>query len=78
MAWLAECLLLESGAKIDAPDYDGRTPLHSPCRKGHEAVVWVLLKNGADMSLQDHYGRTAVRWAVDGGNVIAVKLLLEK
>jgi Ankyrin repeats (3 copies) len=47
LAWLVQCLLLESGVEIDAPDYDGRRPLHKPCREGHEAVVRILLENGA-------------------------------
>jgi ankyrin repeat protein len=78
LAWLVQCLLLESGVEIDTPDFDGRRSLHKPCREGHEAVVHILLENGADMSLQDHYGRTALRWAVDGGKVTIVQLLLKK
>lgn len=41
-------------------------------------MVRVLLDNRADFSLQNHYGRTALRWAVDGGKATIAQLLLEK
>ena len=40
-------LLLEHGAELETKDEDGRTPLSCAAGNGHEAVVKLLLENGA-------------------------------
>jgi ankyrin repeat protein len=49
------------------------------CRKGHKAVVKLLLEKGADVESQDrYYGHTPLSWAVRNGHKAIMKLLLEK
>ena len=52
----------------DTGDYDGRTPLHLACKKGHLEVVKVLLKHKADINFQDKYGRCPLEEAIDYGH----------
>ncbi|KAJ6257088.1 Ankyrin-3 [Drechslerella dactyloides] len=63
---------------IGTKDFDGKTPLHHPCRLSNEAVMSLLIEHGADISAFDDYGRPPLRFAVDGGKPAAVKLLLDK
>ncbi|KAK6531910.1 hypothetical protein TWF694_003073 [Orbilia ellipsospora] len=62
---------------VNTKDFDGKTPLHHPCRLGDEAVMKLLLEHGSDISVFDDYGRSPLRFAVDGGHLGAVKLLLD-
>ncbi|KAJ5776677.1 uncharacterized protein N7511_001688 [Penicillium nucicola] len=47
-------------ALINAKSTDGRTPLHVACRSGRLETVALLLAQGADVSIQDEQGRTAM------------------
>jgi hypothetical protein len=52
-------LLLDQGADCEAKDtWTGRTSLHWPAEKVHEAVVKLLLDHGVDFEVKDKYGRT--------------------
>ena len=44
-------LLLEKGADVESKDDDGRTPLLLAAGEGYEAVMKLLLKNGAEKLL---------------------------
>ena len=50
--------LIARGASIDAPDYDGRTPLHLAAAEGQRHVVEFFLKAGAKLSPADRWGNT--------------------
>jgi ankyrin repeat protein len=65
-------LLLEKGAEPDSKDNGGRTPLSWAAKRGHEAVVRLLLEKGADDG-----GRTPWSWAAGRheGVVLVHKLL---
>jgi ankyrin repeat protein len=55
---------------------DGRgTALHEAARAGQEAVVKLLLQVGADRSIRDHQGKTALDLAVAAGHAAVVDLL---
>jgi ankyrin repeat protein len=72
-------LLLEHGADINAKattHFDG-TPLHLAAEQGRVEIVHVLLQNGADVSMKDDRGRTALQVASDRGHAEVVKLLSE-
>lgn len=56
-------ILIRSGAKVNAVNIDGNTPLHLATHgKGNEdaryATVVLLAKNGADIDLENRNGRT--------------------
>ncbi|KAJ3103167.1 hypothetical protein HDU96_009384 [Phlyctochytrium bullatum] len=53
-------LLLESGAdaKVNNPDYRGRTPLHYACKFDSDEMFKLLVNYGADINLVDARGRT--------------------
>lgn len=55
----------------------GRTALHCAASQGHEAIVKLLLENGADVMVNDNAGRTALSLAAGNGHEAVVKLLLE-
>jgi ankyrin repeat protein len=70
--------LLKSGAKVDAPDSDGRTPLHKAAEGGHDKVVTLLLASGANgKTSMDKLGRTAMHMAAGSGHTKVVRTLME-
>lgn len=48
---------------IEARDFQGRTPLHIAVLSGHDAIVELLLRNGADVNARDQWGITPLRRA---------------
>jgi hypothetical protein len=50
---------LNDGAKPNATDDEGKTPLHLAAEGGHVECIEVLLKRGADWRLKDKGGKTA-------------------
>ena len=56
-------MLLANGAKVDAKDKDGVTPLIYASMAGYKGVVVALLANKANVSAKDNRGRTALDWA---------------
>lgn len=48
------------------------------CEYGRNSVVEFLLDNGVDVTAQDRNGQTALHWAVIGGSVDTVRLLLAR
>jgi hypothetical protein len=59
-------LLLEKGAELESKDSGGRTPLSWAARKGHEAVVRLLLKK---LESKDKRGWTSLLWLL-GSNCL--------
>ncbi|MEO7718757.1 MAG: ankyrin repeat domain-containing protein [Capsulimonas sp.] len=60
-------VLLEHGAVVDAADADGTTPLMLAAQMDNLGVVQALLARGADPSLRDKRGWSAIRWAAGRG-----------
>jgi ankyrin repeat protein len=50
--------------------------LSRAAEKGDEAVVELLLKNGAQPDLEDENKWTALQRAIEGGHAVVVQLLL--
>ena len=75
-----EKLLLSKGADgryiIDCCDRRGSTLLHYACIERCQYMVRVLLTFGADMTIQDNCGRTALMLAAQGGSDDLVGMLL--
>ena len=59
--------MLATGPDIDAVDNDGRTALIWATGKAHLSVVEMLLIWGADSSIADHSGKTALMHAKELG-----------
>ena len=58
-------LLLDAGARIDAVDNRGRTALMTAAELGRAAVVDALLARGADRTIMDKSGKSALDLAAD-------------
>lgn len=57
-------LLLDTGkVDVDSKDEDGRTPLLWAAASGHEAVVKLLLKKGAEVGIENRGGWIALQLA---------------
>jgi ankyrin repeat protein len=64
--------------ELESNDSYGRTPLSWVAQHGREAVVKLLLENGADLESRDNSGRTPLLLAAQFKRKAVVKLLLEK
>ncbi|KAK2078940.1 hypothetical protein QBZ16_002630 [Prototheca wickerhamii] len=64
-------------AELDAPDADGRTPLHWAAYKGHADALRLLLVAGVDAARADAEGCTPLHWAAIHGNAEACTLLVQ-
>lgn len=54
--------LIEAGANLNSQDRAGRTPLMIALGKGHHAIAENLIAQGADVTLTDKRGHTALRY----------------
>jgi ankyrin repeat protein len=71
-------LLVRYGAKVNAIDYGGRTPLHCAIQKGQgKEHVQKLLDLGADPNIADNEGYTSLHYSVKGTPDI-VELLVRR
>ncbi|XP_046391435.1 arf-GAP with coiled-coil, ANK repeat and PH domain-containing protein 2 [Ischnura elegans] len=67
--------LFLNGAKINAQDAEGKTPLHLATELGHTAQVCLLLKHRADQHVADKAGADPLAIAVSEANADIVTLL---
>ncbi|XVF68144.1 hypothetical protein PTKIN_Ptkin10aG0180100 [Pterospermum kingtungense] len=63
-------------ADLDAPDNDGRSPLHWAAYKGYSDTIRLLLFRDASQKRQDKEGCTPLHWAAIRGNAEACTLLV--
>lgn len=64
------------GIQIDRPNKNGLTALQQSCLDGKLELVNFLLEKGADLSLVDSEGKTALHFAALGGDLSTVSLLV--
>jgi ankyrin repeat protein len=72
---VVEVLLMIGGAKVDAKDDTGRTPLHWAALGGRPEVVTLLLHDGAEVDAKDKDGWTPLHWATAAGNAEVMAVL---
>jgi Ankyrin repeats (3 copies) len=72
--------LLKNGHNPDSKDTDGQTPLLWAAKRGHEAVVKLLVERDdvAADSRDNYFVRTPLSWAAKRGHEAVVKLLVER
>lgn len=66
---------IAAGTKAHFADYDLRTPLHLAACEGHEKIVEVLLRNGADAYFKDRFGHSAVDDAMMNGMLKVLEVM---
>ncbi|KAL3429138.1 ankyrin repeat-containing domain protein [Aspergillus tetrazonus] len=52
--------LMTHGAYINVQDSSGTTPMHMAVERNKPAAVWLLCSWGADVTLRNHSGQTAL------------------
>ena len=67
--------LLKNGAKVNVTGLDGVTPLHDASVNGHESMISLLLRYGANSSLKTSSHKTALDLA---GSPEVVRLLAQQ
>lgn len=69
-------VLLEKGAKVDARNHKGETPLHIAVSVGHPLNVAALCSNNADLDAEDERGLTPLATAAESGKYHEAFVLL--
>jgi len=73
---LIEHLLISKKISLDTKDTDGNTALILATKGGHQEVCQVLLKSGADHTVNDLLGNNALHWAIKEKNIPIVEMLM--
>ena len=68
-------LLIANGANVDAQNEFKSTALHCAALTGQASMIESLLKAGADASIKDENGRTALDLAERGNHTECIKLM---
>ena len=55
--------VIAEGAKVDAPDFNGWTPLHHACQSGDLHIVKILVHSGANINTFSNSGLYPVHLA---------------
>ena len=72
---VAYYLLTSMHAEPDSQNTTGYAPLHAAARGGHDAVVSLMLEQGADLSIEDENGWTSLHFAAKEGHVSTCSMM---
>jgi len=68
--------LVETGADVNASDYDRRSALHVACADGHLDAVKFLVEKGANVNCEDRWGRRPLQDAQEQKHTEVVSFLV--
>ncbi len=68
---------IQSDAPIDPMDRSKTTPLHLAAENGHEQLLLLLLKHGANIAAEDAYGRNVMEIAILAHRRSVVRAILQ-
>ncbi len=71
-------LLISNGARVDATNNNGNTPLVLAISTNFREAVFMLVDEGADVNSRNNKGMTSLMYAVDGGFEGLVRFLVER
>tara|TARA_R110001583_G_scaffold10417_7_gene47891 strand:+ start:6742 stop:8130 length:1389 start_codon:yes stop_codon:yes gene_type:complete len=69
--------IINSDAKIDAPDSLGLSPIHWAAKRALPSVTRALIKKGCDINAVNCEGYTALNFAIRANNQESIELLLK-
>ncbi|XP_063411165.1 uncharacterized protein LOC134694100 [Mytilus trossulus] len=75
---IVEFLIVDVKCDVNKTDEQGNSPLHKASKRGHTAVVKLLLENNADVSQCNIYKESPLYVACEEGYKDTVELLLRK
>lgn len=70
--------LIKASVELNAQDGDGNTPLLIACQRCNETIVRYLIKAGADVTIQNNKGKTAMELCSERGFNSAIELMMEQ
>lgn len=73
---IVRTLLNKQGIQINLPNGQGATALHFAAKKQHDAIVDLLIRNGALVNIQDLFGMTPLMYAARVDNQISLSYLV--
>jgi cytohesin len=73
----AVALIQEEGAKVNAQDENGMTPLHYTATNGEVGLAEMLIDAGADVNIRDDEGNTPLHWSTRNSFAAIAEMLLE-
>ena len=59
-------ILIRNGAKLDAKDHQGQTPIHLAALMMRSLGIEILVRYGASLKIRDKYGFTPFEYALQG------------
>jgi ankyrin repeat protein len=68
----------DEGVEVNGQSPNGTTAIIAATKNGHRETVFELIELGADLSLPDQDGMTAIEWARKRGDVLLVNELAKK
>jgi len=77
-SYLMTKILISLGADLNTSKvYDGRSPLIHACANDYLDIIEMLVKNGANVNVDDDVGKNALIFSCCKGNIKAVNILIK-